>query len=160
MPITLPPVSRRRFIQGTLAAAGALALGVRPGWGDATSEPTSAGDLNHLALLSDIHINADKTFVSKQGVNMWDHLKQVSDEVIALKERPGVVLVNGDCAYNAGRAEDYVTVIEGLRPMREAGFPMHLGLGNHDSREHLLAAVGADAAQVKARGRRRGWIVG
>jgi len=161
MPITLPPISRRRFIQGSLAAAGALALGCHGHSNKLTTtmaaDASVAGqDLNHVALLSDIHINAEKTFVSKQGVNMWDHLTQVSDEVIALKERPGVVLVNGDCAFNAGRAVDYATVIEGLRPMRQAGFPMHLALGNHDSREHLLAAVGVDAAQVTGAGETAG----
>lgn len=145
MPITLPPISRRRFLQSTLAAAAGLLVAPRLGW----SAPAGDADPNHLALLSDIHINADRAFVSKQGVTMWNNLKQASDEILALPSRPSMVLVNGDVAYSSGRANDYATVIEALKPMREAGLPIHLGLGNHDNRENIKSAISAEESCVK-----------
>jgi 3',5'-cyclic AMP phosphodiesterase CpdA len=150
MPITLPPISRRRFLQGLAAATGAIALGPRFSFAESASI-----DADRLALLSDIHINADRNLIHKTQISMWDHLKQVSDEILSLSPRPANVLVNGDVAYNAGRAIDYATVIDALKPMREAGFPIHLGLGNHDSRENIAAAIPTDGERVAALADRR-----
>jgi 3',5'-cyclic AMP phosphodiesterase CpdA len=142
MPITLPPISRRRFLQASVAAAAALIAAPRLSW----SGPASQPDPNHLALLSDIHINADRKLIHKTNISMWDHLQQASDEILALPQPPSMVLINGDCAYNSGRAEDYATVLDALKPLRAAGLPVHLGLGNHDDREHLKAAFEHDPA--------------
>ena len=149
MPITLPPISRRGFIKGSLAAAAALAIGARPLLADAAADQSE-----HLVLLSDIHISVNRANVQHR-INMWKNLGQVSDEILALKHKPLAVLINGDCAFNHGLPEDYQTVLEGLRPMREAGLPIHVALGNHDSREHLLSAMGADDDAVKAVAGRR-----
>jgi predicted phosphodiesterase len=138
MPITLPPISRRRFLRGALAAAGAIALDPVLSWGN-----ESAPNPHRLALISDIHLDADPASVSR-NVNMLDHFRKVSQQVIALKDRPSMVLINGDCAHAHGRPQDYAAVSKALAPMRSAGFPIHLGLGNHDSRENLLAGLGQD----------------
>jgi Icc protein len=141
MPITLPPISRRRFLKDSLIASAGLLFAPRSGW----SVPELGNDPNHLVLLSDIHISADpKALRGQTPINMWDQLKQASDNIIALQSKPAMVLVNGDCALQNGGADDYVTVVEALKPMRQAGLPIHLGLGNHDSREHLQAAVEND----------------
>ncbi len=154
MPITLPPISRRRFLRGVAAAAGTLAFGRY-----SIGEPTPQTDADRLALLSDIHINADRNLIHKTQISMWDHLKQASDEILSLSPRPANVLVNGDCAYHDGRAIDYATVIDALKPMREAGFPIHLALGNHDSRENIAAAMPTDGERVAALADRRVMLV-
>lgn len=145
MPITLPPITRRRFLAGSLAA-GALALLRQPLSGAeveaSAADVTSASSVepDRFALLSDPHIAADATKVNKD-VNMADHLKQVVGEVLWLDKRPAWAMVNGDCAFGLGLAEDYATFLGLLKPLREAGMPVHLTLGNHDDREKFWAAI-------------------
>ena len=80
MPITLPPISRRNFIAGSLAAAGA---GLLPhNWAFGADEP-QAVDPHRVALLSDTHVAADLAHVAR-NVNMADHLRQVCDAVAKL----------------------------------------------------------------------------
>ncbi len=74
-------------------------------------------------------------------VNMADHLRAVVDGVRALSTPPAGVLVNGDCAFNHGLAEDYATFTDLLKPLHEAGLPLHLALGNHDDREVFWGAI-------------------
>src|SRR5262245_42546672 len=100
MPITLPPISRRRFIGSTLAAAAGLALGNRLSWA------ADSGSADLLALFSDTHINGDPAALG-QNINMTDHLTQAVAEVLAMPEKPAAVLVNGDCAHISGSATDY-----------------------------------------------------
>ncbi len=97
-------------------------------------------DEHTWALLSDPHISADRTQLVR-GVNMTDNLKAVVGEVGALKKRPAATLVNGDCAYNHGLAEDYGVFTDLVEPIRTAQMPVHLTLGNHDAREVILKAV-------------------
>jgi predicted phosphodiesterase len=130
MPITLPPISRRRFLAGSLSAGLGLAMGSDLLAGDTTIDP------NRFAFLSDIHIAADPT-AHERGVVMYDHLQQVAGEVLQLDPKPASVFINGDCAYHNGEIADYQTVLKLLQPMREHGLPLHLGMGNHDNREHL-----------------------
>jgi 3',5'-cyclic-AMP phosphodiesterase len=133
MPVYLPPISRRRFLNGSLAAS---ALAVAGGW--ATHKPTSNGQ--SWALLSDIHIAADPNLVHSQ-VNMTRNLQAVAQEVRAWPGPIDGVLINGDLAFNSGEAADYAAVLDLLRPLREHGLPIHLALGNHDHREHFWAAL-------------------
>jgi 3',5'-cyclic AMP phosphodiesterase CpdA len=51
------------------------------------------------------------------------------------------VFVNGDCAVTKGLAEDYATFTTLFASTREAGFPIHLTLGNHDDREVFWSAI-------------------
>ena len=130
MPISLPPLSRRQFLTRSLAAAGALVFG-----GDWFAD-ASPSDVQSWALLSDTHLAADASLVSRT-VNMTDHFKQVSREVLALPEAPFGVMITGDCAYNSGELADYSHVADLLKTMRHAGLPIHLALGNHDHRQHF-----------------------
>lgn len=134
MPIHLAPISRRRFLKGSLLAGAGLML-QRPLW--AAKKPV---DEHFWALLSDIHIAADRTKVARK-VNMTDHFNTVNREIIALPSRPVGVIVNGDCAFNQGELADYATFTELLQPLREAGMPLHLTLGNHDQREHFWSVL-------------------
>ncbi len=134
MPIHLPPISRRRFLAGVLAT-GMAALLPRP-----LFAASKRIDENSWALFSDAHIAADATKVAR-GVNMTDNLKAVCAEVLALPDRPAGMLLNGDCALNSGETADYAQLAALLQPLREAGLPLHLTLGNHDDRGHFRAAL-------------------
>jgi hypothetical protein len=136
MPIHLAPISRRRFLAQSLAATAAYALGHSLRGAEA-AKPT---DENSFALLSDPHLAADKAHIAR-GVNMADHFTAVTRELVALEKRPAGVFINGDCAYNSGETADYGTVVELLKPIREAQMPVHLALGNHDNRERFWDAL-------------------
>ncbi len=134
MPLHLPPLTRRTFIRRSLAAtAGLLTLpSLRAAQSDA--------DPDRWALLSDTHIAADRAVILR-NVNMTEHLESVVKGVRALASRPAGVFVNGDCAVLKGLAEDYATFSTLVAPLREAGLPLHLTLGNHDDREIFRAAL-------------------
>ncbi len=141
MPISLDPISRRHFLGSAVAAGTALALPHDAWAADATV------DANRFALLADTHIAGDAAQVLR-GANMHDHLQAVTDELIAIEsERPAAVMINGDCALTSGQAEDYQTLIKLLGPLREAGYPVHVTLGNHDHRQRFWEALPADAGQ-------------
>ncbi|HZR17796.1 MAG TPA: metallophosphoesterase [Verrucomicrobiae bacterium] len=133
MPISLPPLSRRRFLRRSLAAAGGAALGAEL-LGEAR-EP----DGRSWALLSDTHLAANRDLVSR-GVNMTDHFKSVSEEVVGAQTAWAGLMITGDCAYNSGELVDYAHLGDLLRPIRRAGLPVHLALGNHDHRERFWQA--------------------
>ncbi len=121
MPISLVPPSRRRFLQtGALASLGALTT-------------ASAEEESWFALLADTHIEADPAKEAR-GTNMAANLKQVVTEILAEKTAPEFVVVNGDCAYNTGLTEDYITFRSLIQPLLEAEIPIHLTMGNHDDR--------------------------
>ncbi len=137
MPVHLPPLSRRRFLGAVAASLGALVVGRALGRDD-------KADPHRLALLSDSHV-ADNPETTNKDWNMAANLKAVVAEVTALSPRPAVVVVNGDMAYKSGTEGEYRAFAELIKPLREAGLPLHLTLGNHDDRDHFLAAF-ADAA--------------
>jgi 3',5'-cyclic-AMP phosphodiesterase len=133
MPIQLPPISRRRFLAGSAVAGVSLIFDHKL----FAAQPT---DPHSRVLLADTHIAADRNQIGR-GVNMTDNFKTVAQEFIALPKRPAGVLINGDCAYNTGEQGDYVTLTELLQPIRQAGPPIHLTLGNHDERNHFWDAL-------------------
>jgi 3',5'-cyclic AMP phosphodiesterase CpdA len=134
MPIHLPSISRREFLKRSLIAGAGLALG------PSLRAAARRVDANSWALLADIHIAADRTKIAR-GINMTRHLQIVSDELLALPERPAGVFVVGDCAFNSGEKEDYATLTGLLDPLRAGKLPLHLALGNHDQRENFWEAL-------------------
>jgi 3',5'-cyclic-AMP phosphodiesterase len=138
MPLYLPPISRRRFLTGSIAAASAIALGDTL-WG-AANQPPSERDPHRFALLSDVHIAADPAAVLRK-VTMAEHLKKVAAEVAGLSPLPAWGVINGDLAMGTGEAGDYATLLDLLKPLRAAGLPVHLALGNHDRRDRFRAAL-------------------
>jgi 3',5'-cyclic-AMP phosphodiesterase len=69
---------------------------------------------------------------------------------VAQNKLPAAVIINGDFAYLKGFPADYATAVEAVKPLRQAGLPVHLTLGNHDDRANLLAGVkGAEGRDVK-----------
>jgi 3',5'-cyclic-AMP phosphodiesterase len=133
MPVYLPPISRRGFLKGSLAASALMAAG-----GCATHKSIAEGQ--SWALLSDIHIAEDPSLVHN-NVNMTRHLRTVVEEVVAWPQPVSGVLINGDLAYDNGNTGDYAAVLGLLRPMREHGLPIHMALGNHDHRERFWATL-------------------
>lgn len=136
VPVYLPPISRRRFLTGSFAAAAALAFG------QGCALPKGKGDEHGVALLSDIHIAANPKQIERT-VNMTHNLKAVTDEVLAWPQRPGTVFINGDLAFNSGTPHDYAAVLGLLRPLRQEGLPIHLGMGNHDDRGNFWKVLRA-----------------
>ncbi len=139
MPIHLPPISRRQFLVRSLV--GGAGLGLCPGLLAAAKR----ADPNSWALLADTHIAGDAAAVAR-GINMTDHFKQVSRELLALPKRPAGVWIAGDCAYNSGQAADYAQLAGLLDPIRQDGMPVHLALGNHDHRERFWEALQTEKA--------------
>jgi Icc protein len=136
MPLYLPPLSRRRFLAGSIATASALVAG------DAlwAADEQVAADPHRFALLSDTHVAADRAAVSR-GVTMARNMAKVVAELASLSPRPAAAAVNGDLALAEGLGKDYATLLGLLAPLRAAGVPVHLGLGNHDHRDRFRAAL-------------------
>ncbi|MBS0210382.1 MAG: metallophosphoesterase [Planctomycetes bacterium] len=133
MPWHLPPLNRRRFLQGSTAALGALAIR------DLCAAERGTNP-RRFALLSDTHIAADAARVLRD-VCMADNLRNVLTQVLALDERPAGLFIDGDCAMLTGAPGDYATLVEQLAPVRQAGVPVHMALGNHDHRDNFRAAL-------------------
>lgn len=100
-------------------------------------------DPDFWALLSDTHIAADRAHFA-HGCNMTYHLETVTYELMLEPTLPAGVFVTGDCAYDDGEIDDYKTFSGLLTPLREAGMPIHLTLGNHDNRERFWDALEAE----------------
>ncbi len=133
MPIYLPPIPRRSFLKGALAAGAAALLG-REALAEAPKK-----DPNRWALISDIHVSSrreDKHADVKPAETFAATVKQV----LALDPLPATAIITGDLAALTGEPGDYKLVKELFLPLRAAGIPLHLVLGNHDHREHFWAA--------------------
>ena len=134
MPIHLPPISRRQFLARSIAAGAGLLLSRD------LFAATKKTDPDFWALLSDTHLAADQKQLGN-GINMAEHFKQVSLDLLSLSKRPSGVFITGDCAFNRGEMGDYATLTQMLEPMRKEGMPIHLALGNHDHRERFWQAL-------------------
>jgi len=95
MPIYLPPLSRRQFLKRSLALGAGLAISP-----ELLATPRET-DPNSWALLADPHLAADRGLVNR-GINMTEHFKTVSRELLGLRVRPAGAFFIGDCAYNSG----------------------------------------------------------
>src|ERR1035441_9632873 len=152
MPIHLPAISRRQFLIRSLAGGAALALSPSL---LAAGKPT---DPNAWALLSDIHLAADRGHVAR-GINMTDHFTSVSGELLALPKCPAGVFITGDFAFNSGQAADYSLVADVRRQIGGPQMPVHLALGNHDTRERFGEALRAKKAPPRPQQTRHEGIV-
>src|SRR5258706_11163283 len=63
---------------------------------------------------------------------MHDRLKQVVVEVTKLDPKPACAVIDGDLAYQTGTTAEYALFGTLIEPIRAAGIPLHLTLGNHD----------------------------
>jgi Icc protein len=149
MPIILPPITRRQFIQRSLAFGGTAIMAPHA---LAAADRKGAGlDQSRVALLADTHISADSsqrypgtkwpgTPVKEEDhewVNMADCLTEAAKSIIALNPRPAHLIVNGDCALSNGKESEYKEFLRLVEPIRAAGITVHVTIGNHDNRENL-----------------------
>ena len=153
MPIILPPITRRQFIQGSLAL-GSTAIMTSRALAAAESERVEV-DQNRVALLADTHISADPNRVypgtkwpgspvkesEHESVNMTNCLVQTAKSVIALNPRPAHLIVNGDCTFGRGSEAEYKQFLKLVEPIRAAGITIHVTIGNHDNRENLWKLI-------------------
>ncbi|MDR0337547.1 MAG: metallophosphoesterase [Planctomycetaceae bacterium] len=137
MPISLPPIDRRRFLHGTLSG---VATSLFPSllWADAS---TSSQDV--WAILSDTHIPGNRNRNGgKPSINPVEHFRKIRADILSSEAGKPVGLIHcGDCAYMQGMPEDYTTFLEEFEPIRQVGLPVHFLMGNHDNREAFLRAV-------------------
>ena len=133
MPVSLPPISRRRFLAASLAAA-AGAVG-RRAFGEASN-----ADPHRFALLSDTHIPSGPG-IRHRATDMTANMRRVVHELAGLRERPAGALISGDCAFSSGQIKEYAHLVRLLGPLRETGYSVHAALGNHDHRERFWESV-------------------
>jgi 3',5'-cyclic AMP phosphodiesterase CpdA len=120
-------LSRRRFFQ--LAGLATLAFPLR-GW---AAIDISGGD--EIVILNDIHLTGiPEEKIPANAKDDDDHLRTAVKQILALAKKPAAVIINGDLALAIGTAADYAVVRELIAPLRDAGIPVHLTLGNHDVR--------------------------
>ncbi|MDR2706927.1 MAG: metallophosphoesterase [Planctomycetaceae bacterium] len=143
MPITLPPVTRRRFMAGTLG--GAVSLLFHPVWGAESETPSQ----DVWAILSDTHIPGDRNQSGgNPAVKPVEHLSKVRSDILSGDiGRPCGLIVSGDCVYLHGLPDDYKTLLEEFEPFRQKGLPVHFVMGNHDNRQAFLNTVRNTVAQ-------------
>ena len=127
-------ISRRSFLKAGAAVAG--------GWMllPALRAAAEAVNANRFILMADTHVCADRT-VTEHGCNPDETFMGAVEGILALTPRPAGVIVAGDCVYLHGRESDYSVLKELLEPLRAAGIPILLALGNHDNREALEAVM-------------------
>lgn len=131
MPITLPPLSRRSFLQHSAAAV----------LGSAATQLSALEIPEQIwVLFSDPHIAADET-LNARGVCMAENLRRCANQVLKIGQKPFGLIVNGDCAYLDGKTEDYVTFTHCMQALREQSIQIHCTLGNHDHRNNFLNVI-------------------
>lgn len=87
-----------------------------------------------IAQVSDTHVTPE-TALPGGAPTALDQLRQAVTHLLALRARPDVVLVTGDCTHH-GSEEEVARFAEALAPLP---MPVHVIPGNHDRRETLAA---------------------
>lgn len=98
-----------------------------------------------IAQLSDTHITPETTRADGRPSNR-ERMRRAVEHVLALPAPPAVVLVSGDCTDH-GTAEEFEHFRELLRPL---SMPVYVIPGNHDDRDRLSAAFGAQGERALA----------
>ncbi len=128
MPIHL--TSRRQFI----AQIGAAAVLTQ---GEAFSTEV---DENLIAILNDTHVAGKHP----ENSSIPTHLRETVAYLVGLPKRPAAVVINGDLALSNGQPGDYTHFAKLIAPLREAGIPVHLTMGNHDDRDVFYQVLSAE----------------
>jgi len=128
MPIHL--TSRRQFIT-QLGAAAALS---------SVESIAAEVDESLIAILNDTHIGAQHPASASIPTN----LRNTISYLLALPKRPAAVIINGDLALLDGKRGDYEHFARLIAPLRDAGVPLHLTMGNHDDRAVFYDVLKSD----------------
>jgi 3',5'-cyclic-AMP phosphodiesterase len=135
MPVYLPPISRRRFLAGMVAAGASLA---KPCVGLATK--TQSEPSEKWLLMSDMHVGskADHDPRTRQTASRFsDAVAKILQGQYGCQK----AIVTGDCAALQGAPEDYAHFLDLIAPLRSAKIGFHLTIGNHDHRNNFLSAL-------------------
>ena len=130
----LPATHFATIIPGRSLAAGAGVLLGR----DALAAERKT-DPHRWVLISDTHIGTQRDD-SRHGTKPAETFVKTVEQVLDLDPRPAGIIISGDMAFLKGQPGNYKLIQELYRPIREAGIPLHLALGNHDHRENFWAA--------------------
>ena len=147
MPIHLPATTRRGFLATSISTAAGIDVLRLSSLVDAAEE-TKQRDPAHWILMADTHLSANR----KDGKPQWNmfmdkNFIQTTREVVKLAKQAAGVIINGDCAYIDGVRGDYKLLAELLKPIRDAGLPVHLTMGNHDSRTRFWSVLANHRAE-------------
>ena len=144
MPIHYTSLHRRAFLQTSLVAGASLLT-----FGQVLGDEKQQNVPEHVALLSDTHIDADATKVVRGSV-MSANLQKVIADVLAQPQQPAQAFIDGDCAFNVGLPEDYRTLASLLAAFPAANIPLHMALGNHDDRTAFLKQFSSHKEETQA----------
>ncbi len=97
-------------------------------------------DENLIAILNDTHVGGKHP----PNASIPTHLRETVAWLVALPKRPAAVIINGDLALNNGQPDDYTHFASLIAPLREAGMPVHLSMGNHDDRDVFYEVLTAE----------------
>jgi 3',5'-cyclic AMP phosphodiesterase CpdA len=131
MPISLPAPTRRKFLTGLGSAMVSFPF---------IRLDAAEVDEDLIAILNDPHIGEKQPADSP----IPQHLKTTVDWLLAQPKRPACVLINGDLALKDGQPGDYRRFAQLIQPLRDAGLPVHLTMGNHDVREVFYDVLSAE----------------
>jgi 3',5'-cyclic-AMP phosphodiesterase len=137
MPIYLPPISRRSFLAGSLAAGAGVLLSHDALAAERKTNP------HRWAMISDTHIGTHRED-TRNGTKPAETFIKTVEQVLDLDPRPAGIIITGDLAFLQGLPANYRLIKELFQAIREAGIPLHLMLGNHDDRENFWAAFPED----------------
>ena len=133
MPLHLTTSCRRTFLT-QLGGAAIFGNAARSSPGDHPVDP----DL--IAILNDTHIGQQHP----ESSPVPTHLRETVAHLTGLPKRPAAIVINGDLALSNGQPGDYIHFAKIIAPLREAGIPVHLTMGNHDDRDTFYATLSAE----------------
>ncbi len=144
-------ITRRRFLNASLAAAGGV-IALTPRWGAAQDEKKadakpegsrSADQPARWAFLSDTHIAGDPED-KYRGFYPYRNLQKAFTQIAS--DLPEGLVVTGDVARLTGQMEDYESFKKLSLPL-VGQRPLYVALGNHDDRDHFLDVFENPAGQ-------------
>lgn len=131
--------TRRQFLLtsaiGAIAAPQLVSSSAERALGSLDNEMDDV-NANSVAILNDVHIDKSHGPDHAHPKNLQLAIKQI----LALPKRPAAIIINGDLALSTGMPGDYEKFTRLIEPIRNAGLPLHLTLGNHDNRDNFLRA--------------------
>lgn len=107
-----------------------------------------------IAQISDLHLKAGQR-LTYGVVDTLGALRRAVDHLNHLHPRPDIVVISGDLV-DFGRPDEYAVLHPELARLE---MPCYLVPGNHDNREHLLAAFADHAYLPMSAGAPLDWVV-
>lgn len=107
-----------------------------------------------IAQISDLHLKAGQR-LTYGVVDTLGALRRAVDHLNRLHPRPDIVVISGDLV-DFGRPDEYAVLHPELARLE---MPCYLVPGNHDNREHLLAAFADHAYLPMSAGAPLDWVV-